>query len=67
MPQIYGNEIKVLYRRCQRQRRCTRLVGDLALALGTNLESLGVNPLSVDGALVEALGAAVTWRPEEKI
>jgi hypothetical protein len=36
-------------------------VGDLALALGDDLESLEVNPLRVDGATIEALDAAVTW------
>jgi acyl-CoA synthetase (NDP forming) len=37
-------------------------VGDLALALGDELESLEINPLRVDGAYVEALDAVVTWR-----
>jgi succinyl-CoA synthetase beta subunit len=37
-------------------------IGDLALALGEDLESLEVNPLLVDGARIEALDAAVTWR-----
>jgi len=37
-------------------------VGDLALALGDDLESLEVNPLLVDAATVEALDADVTWR-----
>jgi len=37
-------------------------IGDLALALGDELESLEVNPLRVDGATVEALDAVVTWR-----
>jgi acetate---CoA ligase (ADP-forming) len=36
-------------------------IGDLALALGDDLESLEVNPLWVDGATVEALDAVVTW------
>jgi succinyl-CoA synthetase beta subunit len=36
-------------------------VGDLAVALGDDLESLEVNPLRVDGATVEALDAVVTW------
>ncbi len=36
-------------------------LGDLALALGAELESLEVNPLRVDGATVEALDAVVTW------
>jgi acyl-CoA synthetase (NDP forming) len=37
-------------------------IGDLALALGEDLESIEVNPLLVDGARIEALDAAVTWR-----
>ena len=37
-------------------------VGDLALALGDDLESLEVNPLLVDAATIEALNAVVTWR-----
>jgi hypothetical protein len=37
-------------------------VGDLALALGDDLESLEVNPLLVDGATIEALDAVVTWK-----
>jgi acyl-CoA synthetase (NDP forming) len=36
-------------------------VGDLAVALGEDLESLEVNPLRVDGTTVEALDAVVTW------
>jgi len=36
-------------------------VGDLALALGDDLESLEINPLRVDGRAVEALDAVVTW------
>jgi acyl-CoA synthetase (NDP forming) len=36
-------------------------IGDLAVALGEDLESLEVNPLRVDGATVEALDAVVTW------
>ena len=36
-------------------------VGDLAVALGDDLESLEINPLRVDGAAIEALDAAVTW------
>ena len=36
-------------------------IGDLAAALGDDLESLEVNPLWVDGATVEALDAVVTW------
>jgi acyl-CoA synthetase (NDP forming) len=39
-------------------------IGDLALALGEDLESLEVNPLLVDGARIEALDAAVTWRED---
>jgi acetate---CoA ligase (ADP-forming) len=35
--------------------------GDLALALGDDLESLEINPLRVDGSTVEALDAVVTW------
>jgi len=48
-------------------------LADLAVALGDDLESLEVNPLRVDGSLVEALDAVVTWRepsrdptPEER-
>ncbi|MDQ0382779.1 acetate--CoA ligase family protein [Amycolatopsis thermophila] len=37
-------------------------VGDLALALGDDLESLEINPLRVAGNTVEALDAVVTWR-----
>jgi acyl-CoA synthetase (NDP forming) len=40
-------------------------IGDLALALGGELESLEVNPLRVDGATIEALDAVVTWAGEE--
>jgi acyl-CoA synthetase (NDP forming) len=36
-------------------------VGDLAVALGDQLESLEINPLRVDGAQIEALDAMVTW------
>jgi len=36
-------------------------VGDLAVALGDDLESLEVNPLRVDGTAIEALDAVVTW------
>jgi acyl-CoA synthetase (NDP forming) len=36
-------------------------IGDLAAALGDDLESLEVNPLWVDGATIEALDAAVAW------
>ena len=35
--------------------------GDLAVALGDDLESLEINPLRVDGAAIEALDAVVTW------
>jgi acyl-CoA synthetase (NDP forming) len=37
-------------------------IAALAGALGDELESLEVNPLRVDGAVVEALDAVVTWR-----
>lgn len=37
-------------------------LADLAVALGADLESLEVNPLRVDGSVVEALDAVVTWR-----
>jgi acyl-CoA synthetase (NDP forming) len=36
-------------------------IGDLAVALGEDLESLEVNPLWVDGARIEALDVVVTW------
>jgi acetate---CoA ligase (ADP-forming) len=36
-------------------------VGDLAVALGGDLDTLEINPLRVDGASIEALDAAVTW------
>jgi acyl-CoA synthetase (NDP forming) len=36
-------------------------LGRLALRLGPRLESIEINPLRVDGAVVEALDAAVTW------
>jgi acyl-CoA synthetase (NDP forming) len=36
-------------------------LGDLALALGEDLESLEINPLRVDGTAIEALDAVVTW------
>jgi acetate---CoA ligase (ADP-forming) len=42
-------------------------IGDLALALGGELESLEVNPLRVDGAVIEALDAVVTWSGQEDI
>jgi len=35
--------------------------GDLAFALGDDLESLEINPLRVDGTTIEALDAVVTW------
>jgi acetate---CoA ligase (ADP-forming) len=37
-------------------------VGDLAIALGGDLAALEVNPLRVDGAVIEALDALVTWK-----
>jgi len=36
-------------------------VGALAEALGDDLESLEINPLWVDGEIVEALDAVITW------
>jgi succinyl-CoA synthetase beta subunit len=36
-------------------------LGRLALRLGPRLESIEINPLRVDGAVVEALDAVVTW------
>ena len=41
-------------------------IGDLAWALGDDLESLEVNPLRVDGAVVEALDALVTWTQRQR-
>ena len=41
-------------------------IGDLAVALGDELESLEVNPLWIDGATIEALDAVVTWTPTEE-
>lgn len=41
-------------------------IGDLALALGDDLESLEINPLRVQGATVEALDAVITWAPAER-
>jgi acetate---CoA ligase (ADP-forming) len=38
-----------------------RRIGDLAVALGGELESLEVNPLWVNGSTIEALDAVVTW------
>jgi acetate---CoA ligase (ADP-forming) len=40
-------------------------IGDLAVALGNDLESLEINPLRVDGATIEALDAVVTWAKKE--
>ncbi|NYI75543.1 acetate--CoA ligase family protein [Nocardioides panzhihuensis] len=37
-------------------------IGDLALALGDDLTSLEINPLRVEGDLIEALDAVVEWR-----
>ena len=37
-------------------------LAELAAALGDDLESLEVNPLRIDGGVVEALDAVVTWR-----
>lgn len=37
-------------------------VGDLALTLSDDLESLEVNPRLVAGATIEALEAVGTWR-----
>lgn len=37
-------------------------IGNVALALGEDLESLEINPLRVDGSTVEALDAAIEWR-----
>ena len=39
--------------------------GDLAVALGDDLESLEVNPLLVRGDAIEALDAVVTWTRKE--
>jgi acyl-CoA synthetase (NDP forming) len=41
-------------------------VGDLALALGDDLESLEINPLRVDGPVTEALDAVVTWAGKDE-
>lgn len=41
-------------------------IGDLALALGDELESLQADPLRVDGATVEALDAVVTWTQQDQ-
>ena len=40
-------------------------LGDLAAALGDDLESLEVNPLLVRGSAIEALDAVVTWTRKE--
>jgi len=40
-------------------------LGDLAAALGDDLESLEVNPLLVQGSAIEALDAVVTWTRKE--
>jgi len=37
-------------------------IGDLALALADDLQSLEVNPLLAAGARIEALDAVVTWK-----
>jgi acetate---CoA ligase (ADP-forming) len=37
-------------------------IGELAVALGDDLESLEVNPLWVAGSAIEALDAVITWR-----
>jgi acyl-CoA synthetase (NDP forming) len=39
--------------------------GDLALALGDELEALEINPLRIDGPVIEALDAVVTWASKE--
>jgi succinyl-CoA synthetase beta subunit len=41
-------------------------VGDLAVALAENLESLEINPLRVHGDCVEALDAVVTWMRKDQ-
>ena len=41
-------------------------IGDLALALGEDLESLEVNPLLADGSRIEALDAVVTWKEPDR-
>ena len=40
--------------------------GDLALALGDELEALEINPLRVDGTTIEALDAVVTWARKDR-
>ena len=42
--------------------RVVQRIAALALALGDRLEALEVNPLRVDGRVVEALDVLVTWR-----
>ena len=37
-------------------------IGQVAQALGDDLESLEINPLRVDGSQIEALDAVVTWQ-----
>lgn len=44
--------------------RIVARIGDLALALGDDLESLEINPLRVDGPTIEALDAVVTWKED---
>jgi acyl-CoA synthetase (NDP forming) len=44
--------------------RVVSRIGDVALALGDELESLEVNPLRVEGSSLEALDVVVTWRNE---
>lgn len=39
-------------------------IGDAALALGSDLDALEINPLRVDGSAVEALDALAIWRTE---
>jgi acetate---CoA ligase (ADP-forming) len=41
-------------------------ISRLAQALESDLESLEINPLRVDGSQIEALDAMVTWRKEKK-
>jgi len=41
-------------------------IGDLAVALGDDLESLEINPLRVDGKTIEALDAVVTWARKDE-
>src|SRR4051812_46632416 len=44
--------------------RVVSRIGDLALALGDEMESLEVNPLRIEGSSLEALDVVVTWRNE---